>query len=26
MPFGAVFNLDEALAFIAEEPAFWFRG
>lgn len=23
--FGAVFDLDEALAFIAEEPAFWIR-
>ncbi len=24
-PFGAVFNLDDALAFIASEPAFWIR-
>jgi hypothetical protein len=24
-PFGAVFNLNEALAFIADEPAFWIR-
>ncbi|MCM8738565.1 hypothetical protein M5E06_31085 [Azospirillum sp. A1-3] len=24
-PFGAVFDLDEALAFIADEPAFWIR-
>jgi hypothetical protein len=23
--FGAVFNLDEALAFIADEPTFWIR-
>ncbi len=23
--FGAVFDLDEALAFIADEPAFWIR-
>ncbi len=22
-PFGASFNLDDALAFIASEPAFW---
>ena len=24
-PFGAVFDLDDALAFIASEPAFWVR-
>jgi len=24
-PFGAVFGLDDALAFIAAEPAFWIR-
>jgi hypothetical protein len=24
-PFGAVFALDDALAFIASEPAFWIR-
>jgi hypothetical protein len=24
-PFGAVFGLDDALAFIASEPAFWVR-
>jgi hypothetical protein len=24
-PFGASFNLDDALAFIASEPAFWVR-
>ena len=24
-PFGAVFGLDDALAFIASEPAFWIR-
>jgi hypothetical protein len=24
-PFGAVFNLEDALAFIASEPAFWIR-
>jgi hypothetical protein len=24
-PFGARFNLDDALAFIASEPAFWVR-
>ncbi len=24
-PFGAVFNLADALAFIASEPAFWIR-
>ncbi len=24
-PFGAVFDLDDALAFIASEPAFWIR-
>jgi hypothetical protein len=23
--FGAVFDLEEALAFIADEPAFWIR-
>ena len=24
-PFGAVFGLDDALAFVASEPAFWIR-